>query len=301
MISVVIPTHNRADLLPRAIKSVLNQTIKDVEIIVVSDGSTDGTDALMHEFESQDKRIRYISYFPGRNGNYARNQGILASIGEYVAFLDDDDEWLPTKLEKQLKIMESDPEIGIVYTGTHNVYVDLGISYDSVPVQHGDLSKDILLYNIVGSTTTVMVRKSVLNKTGLFDENLGAMQDYDLWVRVCQVAKVGVVTEPLVNYYNYNNSGQISANVGKYELAYDKVNQKYEQLLNEKLSGEERKHKLACQMRALAIKALRNGNGKEARAYYVKSINYRFEIRSIWLYISTFLGYNTHLKLRSVR
>ena len=298
MVTAVITTHNRKELLGRAIQSVLSQTYKDIELVVVSDGSTDGTDEMMKQYEGDD-RIKYISYYPGKGGNFARNTGIKAAKGEYVAFLDDDDEWLPTKIEKQLKIMESDPEIGLVYTGTHNIYVDLGITYDSKPVQHGDLSKDILLFNIVGSTTTVMVRKSVLNTSGLFDESLGAMQDYDLWVRVCQVAKVGVVTEPLVNYYNYNNSGQISVNVKKYESAYDKVNQKYELILKDNLSTKEWQHKLAGQKRTLAIKALRNGNGKEARFYFIKSIKCRFEIKTIWLYLSTFFGYSTLLKMRS--
>ena len=187
MISVVIPTHNRVDLLPRAIRSVQNQTYKDIEIIVVSDGSTDGTDNLMEELSKKDPRIKYISYHPGHNGNYARNQGIMAAHGEYVAFLDDDDEWLPSKLEEQLKIMESDPEIGLVYTGTHSVYVDDGIEYDSYPIYQGDMSKQILYSNYIGSTTTVMLRRQIFEKSGLFDEELPAIQDYDLWIRVCQL------------------------------------------------------------------------------------------------------------------
>ena len=115
-ISVVIPTHNRVDLLPRAIKSVLEQTYKDIEIVVVSDGSTDGTDEYMKQY-ADNPNVKYISYHPGRGGNYARNAGFDAAKGEFVAFLDDDDEWGPTKIEKQVALMEADEEVGLVYTG----------------------------------------------------------------------------------------------------------------------------------------------------------------------------------------
>lgn len=300
MVSAIITTHNRVDLLGRAIYSVLNQTYKELELIVVSDGSTDGTDEFMKQYESNN-RVNYISYHPGRGGNYARNTGIKAAKGEYVAFLDDDDEWLSTKIEEQVEVMESDLQIGLVYTGTHSVFVDDGISYDSKPTANGDLSKEILLYNMIGSTTTVMVRKTVLEGSGLFDESLGAMQDYDLWVRICQIAKVGVVSTPLVNYYNYVSTGQISANLEKYELAYETLNAKYERLLSEKLAVSELKQKLASQKRALAMKALRNGNGVEARAYFKKSLRCNLELRTILFYLLSFFGHKAMLKIRSHR
>jgi glycosyltransferase involved in cell wall biosynthesis len=91
-VSVIIPTHNRAKLLERAIKSVLEQTYANFEIIVVSDGSTDETDLIMQKYKNQDARIKYISYYPAKGANHARNIGIKAAEGEYIAFLDDDDE-----------------------------------------------------------------------------------------------------------------------------------------------------------------------------------------------------------------
>ena len=100
-ISVIIPTHNRADILPRAIKSIQNQTRSVDEIIVVSDGSTDNTDEVVKEFAAKDDRIQLIEYHPGHNGNYARNKGLEAATGQFIAFLDDDDEWLPRKTELQ--------------------------------------------------------------------------------------------------------------------------------------------------------------------------------------------------------
>lgn len=299
-VSVVIPTHNRVDLLPRAIRSVQNQTFKDFEIIIVSDGSTDGTDELMENLSQKDSRINYISYYPGHNGNYARNTGIKAAKGEYIAFLDDDDEWLPTKLEVQLKMMESDNKIGLVYTGTHSVYADDGIEYDSFPKFHGDMSKQVLYNNFAGSTTTVMLRRSILDKTGLFDEELPAMQDYDLWIRICQIAKVGVISEPMVNYYNYNNSGQISANFEKYEYAYSYINKKYEGLFS-KLTPYEMRRKLAGQKISIGRKAFRIGESKIARDYYVQSMKICFRRRTLFYYFLSFLDFKFLLKIRSLK
>ena len=297
MVTAIITTHNRKDLLERAILSVLNQTYKDIELIVVSDGSTDGTDEFMQKYES-DKRVRYISYYPGRGGNYARNTGIKTAKGEYVAFLDDDDEWLPTKIEKQVVKIESDSSIGLVYTGTHSIYVDDNVEFDSCPSLQGDMSKQILYNNFAGSTTTVMLRKSILDKSGLFDEELSAIQDYDLWMRVCQECLVSVVSEPLVNYYNYKTSGQISLNFEKYEKAYAAVNRKYESLYKQ-LSQKEWKDKLAGQMNSIGVKAHRAGNGPVSRLYFKKSLKYSFSYRTILFYVMSFFDYSLLLKLRS--
>lgn len=299
-ISVVIPTHNRVSLLPRAIKSALNQSFSDIEVIVVSDGSTDGTDEQMKKLSEEDSRIIYISYYPGHNGNYARNTGIKAAKGEYIAFLDDDDEWLPTKLEEQLAVMESDNSIGLVYTGTHSIYVDDGIEYDSFPEMEGNMSRKILLSNFIGSTTTVMVRKKIFEKVGLFDEELPAIQDYDLWIRICQVTPIGVVSKPLVNYFNYRNSGQISSSYKKYEDAHAFVRKKYEKLFMQ-LSPKELDMILAGQKASFGMRAFRVGNKKIARHYFCESLRIFVQKKVMIYYISTLFSYRFLLKLRSLR
>jgi len=100
-VSVIIPTYNRAHLVGRSIQSVINQTYQDFEIIVVDDGSTDNTEDIIKEFQKKDKRIKHIKHNKNKGGSAARNTGIRAARGEYIAFLDSDDEWMPTKLEKQ--------------------------------------------------------------------------------------------------------------------------------------------------------------------------------------------------------
>lgn len=298
MVSVVIPTHNRADLLPRAIKSVQEQTYKDLEIVVVSDGSTDNTKEVVEALAAEDSRIRFVEYHPGRGGNIARNTGIEEAKGEYVAFLDDDDEFFPTKLEKQVAIMESDPEIGLVYTGVKILYINEKVTYASKARNCGDLSREILLDNYIGTTSTVMLRKSVIAKSGMFDVQLKALQDFDLWIRVCQHCKVGVVPEELINYYNYTNSNQVSASTQKYIDAFAYINNKYAAYFEE-MSPEKLAEKKRNEYSLLINKAMRNGNGKLARQYAKELKKNGGGKKALIFWGLSFFKYKTVLKIRS--
>lgn len=296
MVSVVIPTHNRVDLLPRAIESVLKQTYNDIEIIVVSDGSTDGTDAFMQKYEGNE-RVKYINYTPARGGNYARNKGIEVSKGEYIAFLDDDDEWLPTKIEKQIALMEADEGVGLVYTGINCIYVNEGISYLSVPTNRGNLSKTILFENCVGSTSSVMLRRSHC-RACRFDENLQARQDFDLWIEVLQGCKADVVAEPMVNYYNYRNQTQVSSSTAKYIKATEYINNKYTSLF-EKLTPQEYKLKQVNDIMLLGNKAMRNNAPSEARNFFYQAFRERPSLLPVVSWILSFFGYKNMLRLKS--
>lgn len=296
MVSVIIPTHNRFKLLFRAIESVINQTYNDIEIIVVSDGSTDDTDVFMQRY-LDNSRVKYISYSPARGGNYARNRGIEAAEGEYIAFLDDDDEWLPIKVERQVAMMEENHEIGLVYTGINCIYVNEGISYIFKPTSKGDLSKKILFQNCIGSTSSVMLRRS-LCRACRFDENLQARQDFDLWINVLQACKAGVVTEPMVNYYNYRNQTQISSFTARYIQATDYINNKYSDLLG-KLSSREYKQKRFCDIMLLGNKAMRNNSPQEARGFFLKAFRLSYSISPMAYWVLSFFGYKNMLRLKS--
>ena len=289
-VSVVIPTHNRKDLLPRAIQSALNQTYPVKEINVVSDGSTDGTDEIMEELCAADDRIRYYSYSPNRGGNYARNYGIKMSTGDIVAFLDDDDEWHKDKIKLQVSVMKSDKQIGLVCTGTNRVFVEQNTSNVYVPPAPYDCKKEILLKNCIGSTTTVMVRRELLDLVGGFDEELPALQDYDMWVRICQVTKVGVVKLPCVEYYNYESSGQISQNTQKYVAAEALITKKYENLIGQ-LSDDERKKRRCYFDILLSKKGMRNGQLNIAIRYGVKAFFEKPGKASLICMIAAFIPY----------
>lgn len=299
MISVVIPTHNRADLLERAVKSVLNQTYQKFEIIIVSDGSTDNTDEVVEKLKNNDKRIRYISYHPGKGGNVARNMGIEDANYENIAFLDDDDEWLPEKLEKQIDILKSDLGIGLVYTGVKSIYVNENITYESRPNESGDLSERIFLKNFIGTTSTVIVKKSLLLKAGLFNVELQALQDYDLWIRIVQHTNVGVITEPCVNYYNYVGNKQISQQTQKYVESIEYIRDYYSDDFS-KLGNKEYKVHMQNFNHLLANKAMRNKNRRDALKFSLKAFLCKPNLKSLGFIIMSIIGnYKTVLKLRS--
>jgi len=289
LISVVIPTHNRCDLISRAVNSARNQTYKNIEIIVVSDGSEDATDDVMEKIMKEDSRVRYHSYHPNRGGNVARNTGIKMAVEDYVAFLDDDDEWHSDKLEKQMKIIQENPEIGLVCTGTNSVTEGQKTVTVFIPPAKYDSSEFSLVRNCIGSTTTVMVKRELLLKVGLFDEQLGALQDYDLWVRLCRITKVGVVREACVEYNNSQSSNQISSYTDKYEKAVAYLDEKYKDWISE-LSKEDRDKRNIWFLLLLSKKAKRNGNPKLARQYAVKAGKVKPTKAVIACYGSTFFS-----------
>lgn len=299
MISVVIPTHNRADLLPKAIRSVQGQTWKDLEIIVVSDGSSDNTKDVVETLAKEDDRIKFIEYYPAKGGNVARNTGIKNASGEYIAFLDDDDEFMSEKLEQQMAVMNANPQIGLVYTGVRVLYVNEQIEYKTKARNAGNLRQEILLGNCIGTTSTVLVRTSVLLQAGMFDEKLKALQDYDLWIRVCQLCEIGCVPDEMINYYNYSGTKQISSATNKYEEAYDQINKKYRDMIA-MMPPEKQREKKYNEYIGLGNRALRNGNGKLARKYIREALKIMMKKKALASYVFSFFDFKLLLRLRSI-
>lgn len=198
LVSVVIPTYNRANLIGRAIQSVLGQTYQNFELIVVDDASTDDTKQIVKGF--QDDRIEYIGHNKNKGGAAARNTGIQKANGKYIAFLDSDDEWLSTKLEKQLNCFsQGSDSIGAVYCSHYTQDDSLGYRRGpSSNLKKGDLRKLLLSGWCPATTSLFVLPKKVLNESGLFDERLTSFQDYDLWIRVAEYYEFEYVKEPLV-------------------------------------------------------------------------------------------------------
>ncbi len=211
-VTVVVPVFNREAAVRRAIASVLAQTCQDFELIVVDDGSTDGTGEAVAALT--DPRIRLIRHDKNRGGSAARNTGIRAGSAPYVAFLDSDDEWLPTKLERQLAVFESSSgQVALVYTGSERVYSD-GTVERYIPRRRSDLSRALLTDNVVGETTVGMVRRSAVLETGGFDETLPAAQEMDLWLRLAERFAADIVPEALARVTKGDDAGRITANIG---------------------------------------------------------------------------------------
>lgn len=200
-VSVIIPTRNRRVLLTSAINSVMVQTFQDFEIIVVDDGSEDNTREIVEEMES--KKIRYISHEIQKGEAASRNTGIMNATGDFIAFLDDDDEWLPEKLSLQIELLEKREEnVGAIYTG----YLFINMENKRVFCQkraevRGDISKDLLCDNVIGTPSSVLLRKQVINRIGLFDEKLPYYVDYDFFIRISKHFHFEYINRPLVKYH----------------------------------------------------------------------------------------------------
>lgn len=199
MVSVVITTHNRLVLLKRAINSVFAQTYGDIECIVVSDASTDETNEYCNKLPL---RLIAISKEDSKGGNHARNLGILASTGSYVAFLDDDDYWMPEKIAKQVALIKS-KRCEVVYCGrTLELVNDNVIKYKESTINsrnQGDLSKRIL-QTVLCTTSCILAKRDALIAIGLFDERLSFWQETELLIRLAQREAIYFIDEPLCVY-----------------------------------------------------------------------------------------------------
>lgn len=281
LVSVVIPTRNRAALLGRALDSALLQTYAPLEVIVVSDGSEDETESFMREAENAHKNVRFLSYFPGQGGNHARNVGIQAARGAWVAFLDDDDEWLPDKLRLQMELAKTDPEMGLICTAFTHIQDATGHRRYFCPNAPYDASRAILKENCVGSTTTVMARHDLLDACGLFDEEMPARQDYDMWVRLCQVTKVGVVKQSCVEYHNLAENGQISWDYRRFVTANARLQEKYGALRAQRLSPAAEKRVRAREALSVARKAFKAGYRDVVRQFARESLKIRLSAEGL--------------------
>jgi glycosyltransferase involved in cell wall biosynthesis len=191
LISVIIPTHNRAGLLPRAIKSVLNQTYSNLELIIVDDGSMDNTAEVVSEIK--DERIKYIRFNDSKGAASARNAGMKEATGDYITFLDDDDEWLADRLRLSLDVFlqTKDYNIGLVYTNGYIIKENkIKIFFDDkrasrIVYEDDQRNKDIFPTSISSPMPQFwLISKSVVNKIGYFDESMRNWEDVDYFVRI---------------------------------------------------------------------------------------------------------------------
>ncbi len=226
-VSVIIPTYNRAHMVGRAIESVLVQTYRDLELIVVDDGSTDNTGGIVGNFS--DSRLTYIKLRKNSGASAVpRNAGLKIARGEYVAFLDSDDEWLPEKLEKQINKFQTLPKpnnVGIVYCGFYYISEKSGqIAHVVAPNFRGNVFTNFLEGNIMGSLTT-LIKRECFEKIGYFDEALSRSQDYDMWMRLSRYYDFDFVMEMLAKYHIHQD--QRSPNLNAQIQTKEQLIEKY--------------------------------------------------------------------------
>lgn len=268
LVSAVITTHNRKALLERAVKSVLAQTYENMELIIIDDASSDDTQQYCTELSRNNEKIRYV-HIPkaeSRGGNYARNLGIENARGEWIAFLDDDDEWLPEKTQKQMDYLAAHDDIRAVSSDLVYVYVfgDKQYCHNS-NLQINGKALDFFVTSWLNVTSTMIIHKEVLTEIGGFDEKLKAIQEVELAYRVCMACKVGIVKEPLINYYQYPNSkNQVTNSVDKYLTALDYVEKKHKDMLDQ-LDDEQKARLEMARVSNIAVRYLRVDRRKEYR------------------------------------
>jgi glycosyltransferase involved in cell wall biosynthesis len=242
-VSVVIPAYNSAQFLGEALQSVFEQTFKDYEIIVVDDGSTDQTRKVVDRYKD---RVRYVFQENGGPAK-AKNRGIRDCLGEYIAFLDADDVWLPLKLEKQVSMFRQNPELAMVFT--ENAVFNRSCTYVTSMgkrkrLMQGDVARNIFLRSGV-VTPTVMVRKVVFDKIGLFEEELRVAEDDNMWVRIAANFKVALIDEPLVKVRAHPHRAtadkeklfeSVQTNIQLLSNRYEGVKEKIEDVIPQKIS-----------------------------------------------------------------
>lgn len=192
-ISVIIPTHNRVGLLPRALRSVLAQSQPPMEVVVVDDGSTDGTQKLAADFPT----VRFLRQ-ENRGVAAARNRGIREARGDWLAFLDSDDEWLAPKLERQGQALCEEPHLLLCHT--NEIWIRRGRRVNPMrkhAKSGGHIFRNCLPLCVV-SPSSALVHRSLFERVGSFDESLPACEDYDLWLRICSRFPVLYLAEPLL-------------------------------------------------------------------------------------------------------
>jgi len=276
LVSVVIPVFNGALFVPKAVASVCAQTVKDVEIIVVDDGSTDGTQAVLQDLQ----RTMGITWIQQEHGGPARsrNRGIETARGEFIALLDCDDVWLPEKLEAQLAVMTARPEVGLVHTNYESVD-DAGHVLERVEARY---SSEPLVRAFMGGhgalPSTLLIRRTVLDKAGALNPELYGSEDSDLTIRLYRATEFVCIEQVLVK--------KLQRGHGYRDMAFDEATHR-ERVLSSRerfLTALERMQPLSKQQRAALDREWANyylvrgraadwmGRRSEAQRYYCRAI-----------------------------
>jgi glycosyltransferase involved in cell wall biosynthesis len=218
-VSVIVPTYNRASFLPISLGSVLSQTYRNTEIVVVDDGSTDGTRQVVLDLLGAQPLPYLYLHQENRGDPAARNRGLTAAQGMYIAFLDSDDSWFPHHLEATVGVLDTNPDVAAVYT-------DHGITRDGqhmVPTVGGpaasrqQLVRRLLLRDLVLASDALVVRRSVYSCLGGFDEGLASSADWEMWVRIASRARM--VYLPTLSVIVYQHAANYSARPERMEAA----------------------------------------------------------------------------------
>ncbi len=204
-VSIIIPTYNSSLFIKRTIESILAQTFTDWELLIIDDCSTDDTVNLINEFIKNNQRIKLLKTEKNSGGPaLPKNLGFRFSAGEFVAYLDHDDEWLPNKLEKQMSVFENskDKNLGLVSCGAFLVSEKNKLFSTFIPLKKENLLPEILLRNPIYSNSSVLMKRTVIETVGERDKTMKYSEDWDMWIRIIEAGyNIDHVCKPLFKYH----------------------------------------------------------------------------------------------------
>lgn len=276
-VAAIIPTHQRPDLLFRAIKSVLNQSEPVDEVIVVDDAACDRTQNVVNSVNS-----RLVKYFrnDGAGASSSRNYGAKVANSDFIAFLDDDDEWVSDKIELQKRMVKV-KDLDVCFSRIRIVYEGTNIRYSTKAHLPENPAVDVCLENFIGGTISSMIRRELFLSLQGFDLAFQAREEYDLWIRLIHAgARIGIVEKPLsIAYRSLNKRSRISSDLKKYEEAIALLNIKHKTLIDKTLTPQQRELRYRKQREFLAAQAVTVGLRSEGIKYYLQSLRSRFNAR----------------------
>lgn len=280
-VSVIIPTYNRAQLLGRAIESVIQQTHEDFQLIIVDDGSTDDTRSVVEGYN--DPRIDYIPHETNRGIPESRNTGLDRAEGAYIAFLDSDDEWLPNKLEHQIELLRTaGSEVGLLYSRFRKIY----------PNGRSKLYHPPSSPSFVGYPSRWLVKSQVFSEIGRFDPSMPAWDDAEMCIRIAQKFKLLYDSRLVMNYYLGGDSH--SLNRGKVIPAARKMLDRYSEQVN--------KRQLAQWHFVLGSALTIEGNVRKGRSNFHQALQkVPYRPKYVLAYLGNLLGRKPYLLGREIK
>jgi glycosyltransferase involved in cell wall biosynthesis len=299
-VSVIVPTYNYAHFIGDCLDSIFSQTYKDFEVIVVDDGSTDDTAQVLKKYRGE---IHYI-HQENRGLPAARNTGIRAAQGEYLAFLDSDDLWLPDKLDEQIRVLRNDADMGIIFSDA-SAFDEKGVIRESILKEENTCTGFCFQRLFMGNylvMPTVMIRTRCLEKGGLFDESLTAVEDYDLWLRISIYYKIGFVAKVLAKYRVHpSNMSRDFFRLMENEIkVIQKIIEQYPGPV-QKLGG--RVSVRVCSLfNQYGLEWIEKGNAHQAKKSFLRAVKARpGQLRSYYYLLATMAGKRGFERLREFK
>ena len=292
-VSIIIPTYNRVEFLAISVNSVLNQTFTDFELIISDDASTDNTRQYVKSIS--DPRVKYICNDKNLGIAATRNNALTSSEGQYIAFLDDDDEWFEDKLTLQIdKIKECPPQTGGIYSGVKYLDVEREkITFVSVPKIRGKILNSLLSENFL-VTSALLLKKECFQKIGQFDTAFRSASDFDMWIRIACEYEFDYIEKPLIKYKVHNNKITNDNEAVIYSI----------KLLLSKHKNLYSRHRAAYSSYTckLGIFYLYDGQLQKARKAFARAIIlYPFNLMYYYNFVLSIFGRNAYIKAKSYR